>query len=130
MLAWENSGFSVDASVRVALVDRDVPSYCRSLEHLLRYCARPAFALERFSLLPRGNGGPERIRYSLPRHERGSWVGPGRRRKATGPGQHGVIDLSPFEFRDRLADLVQVHDERGAIQASLDDLPVIDSRIL
>ena len=30
MLAWENSGFSVDASVRVALVDRDVPSYCRT----------------------------------------------------------------------------------------------------
>ena len=41
MLAWQNSGFSVDASVRIALVDRDVPSYLRSLEHLLRYCARP-----------------------------------------------------------------------------------------
>jgi len=27
MLAWENSGFSVDASVRITLVDRDVPSY-------------------------------------------------------------------------------------------------------
>jgi hypothetical protein len=36
MLAWENSGFSVDASVRITLVDRDVPSYFRSLEHLLR----------------------------------------------------------------------------------------------
>ena len=35
MLAWENSGFSVDASVRITLVDRDVPSYFRSLEHLL-----------------------------------------------------------------------------------------------
>ena len=41
MLAWENSGFSVDASVRITLIDRDVPSYSRSLEHLLRYCARP-----------------------------------------------------------------------------------------
>ena len=41
MLAWENSGFSVDASVRITLVDRDVPSYSQSLEHLLRYCARP-----------------------------------------------------------------------------------------
>jgi len=27
MLAWENSGFSVDASVRITLIDRDVPSY-------------------------------------------------------------------------------------------------------
>jgi hypothetical protein len=36
MLAWENSGFSIDASVRIALIDRDVPSYFRSLEHLLR----------------------------------------------------------------------------------------------
>jgi hypothetical protein len=26
MLAWENSGFSVDASVRITLIDRDVPS--------------------------------------------------------------------------------------------------------
>jgi len=43
MLAWENSGFSVDASVQITLLDRDVPSYFRSLEHLLRYCARPPF---------------------------------------------------------------------------------------
>ena len=27
MLTWENSGFSIDASVRIALIDRDVPSY-------------------------------------------------------------------------------------------------------
>jgi len=32
------------------LIDRDVPSYFRSLEHLLRYCARPPFALERLSV--------------------------------------------------------------------------------
>jgi hypothetical protein len=106
MLAWENSGFSVDASVRVTLLDRDVPSYFKSLEHLLRYCARPAFALERLSLHTRRDGGPERIRYSLPRHKRGQWVGLGRKRKATAPGENGVIDLSPGEFLDRLADLV------------------------
>jgi len=35
-VAWENSGFSVDASIRITLLDRDVPSYFRSLEHLLR----------------------------------------------------------------------------------------------
>jgi hypothetical protein len=33
MLAWENSGFSIDASVRISLIDRDVPSYFQSLEH-------------------------------------------------------------------------------------------------
>jgi hypothetical protein len=27
MLAWENSGFSVDESVRITLIDHDVPSY-------------------------------------------------------------------------------------------------------
>ncbi len=47
MLAWEHSGFSIDASVRISLEDRDMPSYTKSLEHLVRYCARPAFALER-----------------------------------------------------------------------------------
>jgi len=37
MLTWENSGFSVDASVRIAMIDRDVPGYFQGLEHLLRY---------------------------------------------------------------------------------------------
>jgi hypothetical protein len=44
MLAGESSGFSVDASVRITLLDRDVPSYFQSLEHLLRYFARRPFA--------------------------------------------------------------------------------------
>jgi hypothetical protein len=35
MLAWENSGFSLDAAVRVGAHDR------AGLERLLRYCARP-----------------------------------------------------------------------------------------
>jgi hypothetical protein len=39
MLAWESSGFSIDASVRIAIIDRDVPSDFQSLEHLLRSCA-------------------------------------------------------------------------------------------
>jgi len=56
MLAWENSGVSVDASVRITLIDRDVPSYFQSLEHLLQYCARPPFALERLSVI-RGPDG-------------------------------------------------------------------------
>jgi hypothetical protein len=50
MLVRESSGFSIDASVRIALVDRDMPSYFQSLEHLLRYYARPPFALDRLSV--------------------------------------------------------------------------------
>ena len=106
MLAWENSGFSCDASVRIALTNRDVPGYFRSLEHLVRYCARPAFALERLFLLESRHGRPERIRYTLPRHKRGIWVGPARSRKSSAPDAQGVIHLSPHELLDRLADLV------------------------
>ena len=106
MLAWENSGFSIDASVRIALSDRDVPSFFKSLEHLLRYCARPPFALERLSVSRGADGQIARIRYALPRHKAANWVGPSRSRKSTRPGANGVVDLTPFEFLDRLADLV------------------------
>jgi hypothetical protein len=106
MLAWENSGFSVDASVRITLIDRDVPSYVQSLEHLLRYCARPPFALERLSVIRDADGRIIRVRYVLPRHKAATWVGPGRSRKSTRPGANGVVELTPFEFLDRLADLV------------------------
>ena len=106
MLGWENSGFSIDASVRITLLDRDVPSYFRSLEHLLRYCARPPFALERLSVIRDADGRIIRIRYVLPRHKAANWVGRGRGRKSTRPGANGVVELTPFEVLDRLADLV------------------------
>jgi len=110
MLAWENSGFSIDASVPITLLDRDVPNYFQSLEHLLRYCARPLFALERLSVIRDADGRIARIRYVLPRHWitiwAVNWVGPGRSRKSTQPGASGVIELAPFEFLDRLADLI------------------------
>ena len=106
MLAWENSGFSIDASVRITLLDRDVPSYFRSLEHLLRYCARPPFAFERLSVIRGPDGRITRIRYVLPRHKAAHWVGRGRGRKSMRPGANGVVELAPLEFLDRLADLV------------------------
>ena len=106
MLTWQHSRFSVDASVRISLADRDVPEYFQSLEHLLRYCARPAFALDRLSVVPGIGHRPERIRYTLPRHKRGNWVGPGRTRKSTRPWASGVIELTPLEFLDRLAALI------------------------
>jgi len=103
MLAWENSGFSIDASVRITLLDHDVPSYFQSLEHLLRYCARPPFALERLSVIFGADGRIARIRYVMPRRWvilwAATWVGPGRKRKSTQPGANGVIELSPFAGR-------------------------------
>jgi len=91
-------------------IDRNVPSYFRSSEHLLRYCARPPFALERLSVSRGADGQIAGIRYVLPRHWvtiwAANWVGPSRSRKSTRPGANGVVDLSPFEFLDRLADLV------------------------
>ncbi len=83
-----------------------MPGYFQSLEHLLRYCARPAFALNRLSVVSATGNSPERVRYTLPRHKRGNWVGLGRTRKSTRPGASGVIELTPFEFHDRLAALI------------------------
>jgi hypothetical protein len=52
------------------------------------------------------DGRATRVRYVLPRHKAANWVGPGRGRTSTRPGANGVAELSPFEFLDRLADLV------------------------
>jgi hypothetical protein len=67
---------------------------------------RPPFALERLSVIRDADGRIIRIRYVLPRHKAAAWVGPGRGRKSTRPGANGVVELTPFEFLDRLADLV------------------------
>ena len=48
--AGRTAGFPSTLFVRIALIDCDVPSYFQSLEHLLRSCARPPFALERLSV--------------------------------------------------------------------------------
>jgi len=81
------------ASVRNALIDRDVPGYFQSLEHLLRYCARPPFALERLSVRRGEDGRIAHVRFVLPRHKAANWVGPGRGRKSTRPGANGVVEL-------------------------------------
>ena len=73
---------------------------------MLRYCARPPFALERLSVTRGPDGRITRIRYVLPRHKAANWGGPGHGRQSTRPGANGVVELSPFEFLDRLADLV------------------------
>ena len=87
MGAWR--GFSVDASVRIEAADR------AGRERLLRYCARPPFALDRLRELD-----PERLLYE------------GTKR---GPGGGGPLLLTPLELLDRLAALVpppRIHRHR------------------
>ena len=81
MGAWEHGGgFSLDATVRIEGEDRE------GLERLLRYCARPAFALERLRAID-----PEHLVYES--------VKPG-------PGGRVSLMLTPLELLDRLAALI------------------------
>jgi hypothetical protein len=83
MSQWEHgSGFSLDATIRIAAHDR------AGLERLLRYCARPAFARER---LEWADDKQEYLLYHLPR----PW-----------PDGQTVIRLDPLELLDRLAALI------------------------
>jgi len=82
MRAWEHGGgFSLDAGVRIEGNDR------QGLERLLRYCARPAFALERLRQID-----AEHLVY-----------------ESTKPGPGGSVSLilTPMELLDRLAALVE-----------------------
>ncbi len=59
MAGWDHGGgFSLDASVRIGATDRD------GLERLIRYCARPPFALDRLHLV---GGRSDQILYILPK---------------------------------------------------------------
>ncbi|MCM8614066.1 transposase [Accumulibacter sp.] len=81
MAEWEHSGgFSVDAEVRIEAHERE------GLERLLRYCARPAFALDRLREID-----PERLVYES--------VKPG-------PGGSVSLMLTPMQLLDRLAALI------------------------
>lgn len=81
MAAWEHGGgFSLDAGVRIEGEDRD------GLERLLRYCVRPAFALER-----RRQIDPEHLVYESVKPE---------------PGGSGSLVLTPLELLDRLVALI------------------------
>ncbi|MFM7138180.1 MAG: transposase, partial [Planctomycetota bacterium] len=46
------------------------------------------------------------VRYVLPRHKAANRVGRGRSRRSKRPEASGRVELTPFEFLDRLADLV------------------------
>ena len=86
MLSWQGSGgFSIDASVRIQGEDR------AGVERLLRYCARPPFALERL-YAPGGIvslSSPEsRLVYRLPK---------------PAPDGRTELVLSPLQLLERLA---------------------------
>jgi hypothetical protein len=98
MLTWQGSGgFSVDASVRIEGEDRT------GVERLVRYCARPPFALERLRALDSSPtlASPEsRLLYRFPK-----------------PDVHGRTELllSPLELLDALSKFVpppRVHRHR------------------
>lgn len=97
MLAYKHSGFSVDTSVRIEAHDR------AGLERLLRYCARPAFAMERL----RKAGNELVYRCAKQRSEPG-----GDRREVNNRAgnQRGArqdeITLTPLELIDRIAALI------------------------
>jgi hypothetical protein len=98
MLTWQGSGgFSVDASVRIEAEDR------AGIERLVRYCARPPFALERLHALdssPTLASSESRLLYRFPK-----------------PDIHGRTELllTPLELLDALAKFVpppRVHRHR------------------
>jgi len=79
MLKWENSGFSLNASVRIEPFDRP------ALERLLRYCARPPFVSENLKW------NRDILVYRFPK-----------------VSQDGLssIQLTPLEFLDKIAVLL------------------------
>jgi hypothetical protein len=79
ILSYENTGFSLDAKVKILPWDRE------GLERLIRYCARPAFASENLHW-----NGPW-LNYRLP--------------KTCHTGKT-FITLDPIEFIDKIAALI------------------------
>jgi hypothetical protein len=89
MVTWDpGGGFSVDASVRIEADDR------LGLERLLRYSARPAFALERLREID-----AERLDY-----------------ESVKPGAGGSVSLmlTPLELMKRLAPPIRLPHQKAA----------------
>jgi hypothetical protein len=81
MASWHHGGgFSLDASVRIEGADRV------GLERLLRYCARPPFALERLEQIT-----DDQLVYRFPKPQ---------------PDGRTELRLTPLELLERLAALI------------------------
>jgi hypothetical protein len=78
LLARHGGGFSVDASVCISADDR------AGLERLLRYCARPPFAMERLH-----RKGQDHLLYHCPKPQSG--------------GKQGDLIMTPCEFIAKIA---------------------------
>ena len=87
MLAYQHSGFSVDAGVCIKAHDR------AALERLLRYCARPPFAMERLR-----KEGAELVYRCAKQHSE-----PGSDKRGARVDE---LHLTPLELIDRIAALV------------------------
>jgi hypothetical protein len=92
MLSWDHGGgFSLDGSVRIEATDR------AGLERLIRYCARPPFALDRLHLV---DGRSDQVLYILPKPDLAGRT---------------ALRLSALEFLDRLATILpppRIHRHR------------------
>ena len=89
MLAYQHSGFSVDAGVCIAAHDR------AALERLLRYCARPPFAMERLR-----KQGSDLVYRCTKQHSEPAGD------KRGGKVKVDELVLTPLELIDRIAALV------------------------
>jgi hypothetical protein len=101
MLGYKHSGFSVDTSVRIEAHDR------AGLERLLRYCARPPFAMERLR-----KAGDDLVYRCAKQHSEpgGDWRADPRGVNNRGGNQRGArqdeITLTPLELINRIAALI------------------------
>ena len=101
MLGYKHSGFSVDTSVRIEAHDH------AGLERLLRYCARPPFAMERLR-----KAGDDLVYRCAKQHSEpgGDWRTDQRGLNKRAGNQRGVkqgeLTLTPLELIDRIAALI------------------------
>ena len=96
MLGYQHSGFSVDAGVCIEAHDRS------ALERLLRYCARPPFAMDRLR-----KAGAELVYRCAKQHSEPGGDKPG--------AKVDELTLTPLELIDRIAALVpppRIHRHR------------------
>ena len=94
MAGWHHGGgFSLDAAVRIEGSDR------AGLERLLRYCARPPFALERLEQV-----GHNQLVYRSPKPQ---------------PDGSTQLRLTPLELIDRLAALIQATTPRATSSSAM-----------
>ena len=100
------------------------PSYFQPPEHLLRYCARPPFALERLSVM-RGEDGRIACVRSVAGHAACGDATADCCDSCDKPPEPPPVSPARGPPTD-WGELVQVHDDRAIFQGRIDELPDID----